>query len=102
VGRNIRIEHRVGFGDNEFLRRRAVRLIESSPDDGKLVGIVSRANLLHALSSLAGNAGEAPEPDDFRIREGRVVRQRNSGTTLSAFQYFSGTNRLLLNVARSS
>src|SRR5262249_16651947 len=37
--------------------------------DAKLVGIVSRANLLHALSSLARSADEVAEPDDFRIRK---------------------------------
>ena len=32
VGRNIRIEHRVGFGDGEFLRRRAAELVALAPD----------------------------------------------------------------------
>src|SRR5262245_37286595 len=32
IGRNIRIEHRVGFGDGEFLRRRAAELVELAPD----------------------------------------------------------------------
>jgi CBS domain-containing protein len=37
-------------------------------DDGKLVGIVSRANLLHALASIAADAPERPH-DDQTIRE---------------------------------
>jgi len=37
-------------------------------DDGKLVGIVSRANLLHALASMAADAPERPH-DDQTIRE---------------------------------
>jgi putative tryptophan/tyrosine transport system substrate-binding protein len=32
VGRTIRIEHRVGFGDGEFLRRRAAELAALAPD----------------------------------------------------------------------
>ena len=32
VGRNIRIEHRVGPGDGEFLRRRAAELVALAPD----------------------------------------------------------------------
>jgi putative ABC transport system substrate-binding protein len=32
VGRNIRIEHRVGPGDAEFLRRRAAELVALTPD----------------------------------------------------------------------
>jgi CBS domain-containing protein len=37
-------------------------------DDGRLVGIVSRANLLHALASIAADAPERPH-DDQTIRE---------------------------------
>jgi CBS domain-containing protein len=50
--------------DEEVELSEAVKLMESHRikrlpvvRDGKLVGIVSRANLLHALSSLARNAG---------------------------------------------
>src|SRR5688572_8797292 len=32
VGRNLRIEHRVGPGDGEFLRRRAAELVALAPD----------------------------------------------------------------------
>ena len=37
--------------------------------DGKLVGIVSRANLLHALAAGGGAAPEAPSMDDRAIRD---------------------------------
>jgi len=46
--------------------------------DGKLVGIVSRANLLHALASVAREV-KAPAGDDAAIREqilGECARQR--------------------------
>jgi CBS-domain-containing membrane protein len=42
-------------------------------DGGKIIGIVSRANLLQALASLR-NQIEGGEPDDARIREGIVER----------------------------
>lgn len=42
-------------------------------EGGKIIGIVSRANLLQALASLR-NQIEGGEPDDARIREGIVER----------------------------
>lgn len=45
--------------------------------DGKMVGIVSRANLLHALASLAAEAGP-PVLDDERIRE-RIMSELMTG-----------------------
>jgi CBS domain-containing protein len=42
-------------------------------DGGKIIGIVSRANLLQALASLR-NQIEGGEPDDARIREGIMER----------------------------
>jgi CBS domain-containing protein len=81
--------------DEEIELSEVVRLMESHRikrlpvvRDGKLVGIVSRANLLHALSSLAGTAREAPEPDDFKIRE----------YILSEFDRLPWAPRALLNV----
>jgi CBS domain-containing protein len=45
-------------------------------DKGKLVGIVSRANLLQALASLSGKV-PATQPDDAEIRE-KVLTQLNA------------------------
>ena len=47
--------------------------------DGKLVGIVSRANLLHGL--VAGNkqSGEAPSPDDRSIRDQVIAELKAQG-----------------------
>jgi CBS domain-containing protein len=81
--------------DEEVELSEVVRMMESYQikrlpvvRDGKLVGIVSRANLLHALSSLARNAGEAPEPDDYRIRK----------HILSEFDRLPWAPRAMLNV----
>jgi hypothetical protein len=46
-------------------------------EDGKVVGIVSRANLLQALASLAGE--EIAPGDDSKIRE-RVLTQLKAET----------------------
>jgi putative tryptophan/tyrosine transport system substrate-binding protein len=48
VGRNIRIEHRVGFGDSEFLRRRAAELVALAPDAIVVNGNSPLAPLLQA------------------------------------------------------
>jgi len=46
-------------------------------DKGKLVGIVSRANLLQALASLSTNAASATQANDVEIRE-KVLTQLNA------------------------
>jgi len=46
-------------------------------DKGKLVGIVSRANLLQALASLSTNAAAATQANDVEIRE-KVLTQLNA------------------------
>src|SRR5262245_38572286 len=81
--------------DEEMELSEVVRLMESRRikrlpvvRDGKLGGLGSRANLLHALSSLARNASEVPEPDDFRIRQ----------HILSEFDRLPWAPRALLNV----
>jgi ABC-type uncharacterized transport system substrate-binding protein len=48
VGRNIRIEHRVGFGDGEFLRRRAAELVALAPDAIVVNGVSPLIPLLQA------------------------------------------------------
>ena len=48
VGRNVRIEHRVGFGDGEFMRRRAAELVALAPDVIVANGNSSLAPLLQA------------------------------------------------------
>jgi putative tryptophan/tyrosine transport system substrate-binding protein len=48
VGRNIRIEHRVGPGDDEFLRRRATELVALAPDAIVINGTSPMTRLLQA------------------------------------------------------
>jgi ABC-type uncharacterized transport system substrate-binding protein len=48
VGRNIRIEHRVGPGDGEFLRRRAAELVALAPDAIVINGTSPMTPLLQA------------------------------------------------------
>ncbi len=52
VGRNIRIEHRVGFGDGEFLRRRAAELVALAPDAIVVNGNSPLTPLLQATRQL--------------------------------------------------
>jgi len=47
--------------------------------DGKVVGIVSRANLLHALASLKREKAPTTAPSDSALRE-RLIAQLNSKT----------------------
>jgi putative tryptophan/tyrosine transport system substrate-binding protein len=48
VGRTIRIEHRVGPGDGEFLRRRAAELVALAPDAIVVNGVSPLTPLLQA------------------------------------------------------
>lgn len=45
--------------------------------DGKVVGVVSRANLLHGL--IARKTGDAPTPDDRSLREAVVKSMKEAG-----------------------
>jgi CBS domain-containing protein len=45
--------------------------------DGKVVGVVSRANLLHGL--IARKAGEAPTPDDRSLRDSITASMKDAG-----------------------
>ncbi len=47
--------------------------------DGKLVGIVSRANLLHGLAARREEVGPAPSSDDRTIRETIIETVRQEG-----------------------
>ena len=47
--------------------------------DGKLVGIVSRANLLHGLVAHNKQIGEAPSPDDRSIRDQVIAELKEQG-----------------------
>jgi CBS-domain-containing membrane protein len=51
--------------------------------DGKIVGIVSRANLLQGLASLGGKAPQA-QPDDSALREKVMSRLQNERWTKPA------------------
>jgi CBS domain-containing protein len=52
----------------EVMERRHVKRLPVTKD-GRVVGIVSRANLMHALASLARDAEERGQPNDSQIRE---------------------------------
>jgi CBS domain-containing protein len=52
----------------ELMERRRIKRVPVVGEDGKMVGIVSRANLMHALVSLAREA-ESPANDDTAIRD---------------------------------
>src|SRR5579864_9707198 len=57
VGEDVALEHVV-----ELMERRRIKRLPVVRD-GRLVGIVSRANLMHALASLAGEAQPSAGPD---------------------------------------
>jgi putative ABC transport system substrate-binding protein len=52
IGRNSRIEYRVGFGDGEFLRRRAAELVALAPDVIVVNGSSALAPLLQATRQM--------------------------------------------------
>jgi CBS domain-containing protein len=52
----------------EILERRRIKRVPVV-EDGKIVGIVSRANLLHGLATHKDRISIAPSPDDRAIRE---------------------------------
>ena len=52
----------------EILERRRIKRVPVV-EDGKIVGIVSRANLLHGLATHSDRISVTPSPDDRAIRE---------------------------------
>jgi len=52
----------------EVMERRHVKRLPVAKN-GRVIGIVSRANLMHALASFARDEGQRAQPDDSQIRD---------------------------------
>jgi putative ABC transport system substrate-binding protein len=86
VGRNIRIEYRVGSGDGEFLRRRAAELVALAPDAIVVHGTSSLTLLMQATREVPVVFVNIPDP----VGAGFVAslsRPGGNATGFTGFEY---------------
>jgi putative ABC transport system substrate-binding protein len=84
VGRTIAIEHRVGFGDREFLRRRAAELVALAPDAIVVNGVSPLPPLLQATRQVPVVFVDVSDP----VGAGFVASLARPGGNATGFTHF--------------
>jgi putative ABC transport system substrate-binding protein len=84
VGRNIAIEHRVGFGDGESLRRRAAELVALAPDAIVVNGVSPLPPLLQATRQVPVVFVDVSDP----VGAGFVASMARPGGNATGFTHF--------------
>jgi len=86
IGRNIRVEYRLGPGDGEELRRRAMELVALTPDAILVTGSAPLASLLQATRSVPIVFVSVTDPVGAGFVES-LARPGGNATGFAQFEY---------------
>ena len=84
IGRNIRVEYRLGLGDGEELRRRATELVALAPDAIQVTGTAPLASLLQATRTVPIVFASVSDP----VGAGHVASLAKPGGNATGFAQF--------------